>query len=73
MPQTTVYVELLEEGVPVWRPVLADAVGADLFMLRGAEATDEVWLFPPGATVRCIERTFSDGRRALTAVEQVNA
>jgi len=71
--QTSVYVALLEEGTPVWRPVPADAVGGGLFILRGTVSDQETWQFPPGATVRCAERIMSDGMEALVAVEQVHA
>jgi hypothetical protein len=67
-----VHVALLEEGTPVWRPVLADAAGDGLFVLQGTVPDDETWEFSPGATVRCIERSLSGGPLILVAVEQVH-
>jgi hypothetical protein len=46
---TQIYVYLLEEGVDVWRPVQARALGGDEFEILGPVPEDEVWEFPPGA------------------------
>ena len=54
MATVTVYVPLLDEGTPVWRPVEAEPLGDDLFRLRpdAVIPTGEVWGFLPGEVVR---------------------
>lgn len=64
-----IYVSLLNEGINVWRPVKAEMIGPDLFRLLGPMPESELWQFPPNTVVRCVEREFSDGTRAITAVE----
>lgn len=59
-PQT-VYVELLEEGVEVWRPVEADVEAGAVFRLPRAAPANERWRLPPGSRVRCEWRELSDG------------
>jgi len=67
-----VYVQLLEEGVDVWRPVEA-IEDAGLYRLIGPPHSpdDERWEFEIGELVRCEARTFSDGQTGLVAVESV--
>ena len=46
-----IYIQLLEEGTPVYRPVLALSIKGDLYKLGGHELYDpeeEVWEFMPG-------------------------
>ena len=59
-PQT-VYVELLEETVPVWRPVAALPEGNGVYRLPSEMPADERWEFPPGSLVRCESRTLEHG------------
>jgi hypothetical protein len=66
----TIYVELLDEGVDVWRPVEATAGGDDTFRLPDEAPEGELWRFPPGSVVRCQQKLLSDGER-LVACEQV--
>jgi hypothetical protein len=54
-----VYVELLDEGVDVWRPVEAISEGGGVYRLRGDAPPDEAWAFPPGSRVRCEARRLS--------------
>lgn len=66
----TVYVLLLGEGVPVYRPVPASKVGSNIFVLGGADLHDpknEQWQFLPGARV-IIEEQMREGRSILVAV-----
>lgn len=52
----TVYVELLNEGTFVLRPVPAVRIGELSFRLLATDDYDaelETWSFPPGATVKC--------------------
>jgi len=56
----TIYIELLDEGVEVWRPVKAERRQDGLFrILSGPSDEAEVWKFPKGSVVRCEEKTFS--------------
>ncbi|MBL8549886.1 MAG: hypothetical protein JNJ73_07855 [Hyphomonadaceae bacterium] len=48
----TIHVRLLDEGVDVWRPVRARALGDGAYELAGDPAPpDESWEFAPGAKV----------------------
>ena len=55
----TVYVELLHEGVDVWRPVQAEHLGGNLYRLAGDKPADEVWAFAVGDVVKCEDRRLS--------------
>jgi hypothetical protein len=60
---TQIYVALLDEGVEVWRPVQAEHLHGDLYLIisqpydRGVEA----WQFEPGEKVICQMVKSSDG------------
>jgi hypothetical protein len=56
-----IYVELVDEGVEVWRPVAAIDEGDGVFRLRSDQPEGEVWAFPPGSRVRCEARELSGG------------
>ena len=71
MSTTTVYVELLDEGVPVWRPVEAEHLGNDRYRLTGVRPEDEIWPFAVGDVVKCEMRRLSGGS-ALVAYEKAN-
>jgi hypothetical protein len=68
MQTETIYMCLPYEGVPVWRPVQAETLGDNLYRVLGPVPDDEVWRFPPGATVHGEMKRFSDGHEALIAV-----
>jgi hypothetical protein len=59
---TTIYVELLDENVDVWRPVAALHVRDGVYRLSDVAPEEERWAFPPGSLVRVEERELSDGR-----------
>jgi hypothetical protein len=63
----TIYVELLDEGAEVWRPVEALAESEDTFRLPAQLPDDESWRFAPGSRVRCESRELAAGV-ALVAV-----
>lgn len=68
--RATVYVRLLDEGVPVLRPVPAVVLSPGSCRLEPTEdydPNDETWEFPPGTTVRC-ETITHDGDSVLLAV-----
>jgi hypothetical protein len=58
---TTIYVELLDEGVEVWRPVAASQVRDGVYRLGDKADVGERWAFPAGSLVRVEERDLSDG------------
>jgi hypothetical protein len=62
---------LLDEGTDVWRPVIAESLGGQLFRICGPMPEDELWKFRPGEVVQGENRTFYGGQRALTAVTSV--
>lgn len=50
--RTTIYIELLEEGTRVWRPVEAERQPNDTFLIVEQEVPeDEQWQFLPGERV----------------------
>jgi hypothetical protein len=59
-----IYVQILDEGTPVYRPVEADFVAHGIYRLKESRSydSDECWEFPPGSLVKCEERTLQDGR-----------
>lgn len=65
----TVYVYIENEAVDVWRPVEAEHVGLDTYLLIGPTPDDEIWQFPPGSIVKCKMRQFEDGQSGLVAIE----
>ena len=56
VPNEVVYVELLDEGVEVWRPVRAQELQGGLYLLAATAPEDEAWACPPGSRVRCERR-----------------
>ena len=70
--RTTIFVALLDEGIDVWRPVVAEIVESDTFRIvsKNPDPEDEHWQFPSGSLVHC-ERKHLDGREGLVAVSLV--
>ena len=64
----TIYVELLDEGVDVWRPVEARVEADGAFRLPDQAPMDEALRLPPGSVVQCRRKLLSDGE-ALVASE----
>ena len=58
-----VYVELLDEGVKVWRPTTAFRVAPDIFVLSNEnyDPEDEHWAVAPGSLIKLIETQASGG------------
>ena len=64
MTTTTVYVELLGEGITVWRPVEAEVLPGDRYRLRAGpdyDAAVETWAYGPGTVVRCRQQDLGSG------------
>lgn len=73
MTTETIYIELLDEGVNVWRPVAAERREDGFYrILSGPPDETEAWTFPPGSVVRCEEKAFSGGGKGLVACERVS-
>jgi hypothetical protein len=75
----TIYVELLDEGVDVWRPVEAEPLGDDRYRLLAKPDYDpelEAWAFLPGSVVGCRPRRLTqesdhEAEVVLVAVEEI--
>lgn len=69
MKTKTIYVRLLDEGTDVWRPVIAQQLDSDVFLITGENSTpnDERWEFNFGQTVRCEQRATVEGEPFLAA------
>jgi len=63
MALETIYVKLLDEGVLVWRPVMADRVSGDVYQIANQpyDSQAEHWEFAPGDRVQCEIVVSSDG------------
>jgi hypothetical protein len=66
----TIYVALLDEGIDVWRPVEAERISPDSYLIveQGYDPAIERWEFEPGTVVRC-RKEKRDGRQILVATE----
>lgn len=63
-----IFVRLLDEGTEVSRPTEAISLGHGLFKILPTpeyDPEDEIWEFPPGATVRGVTRRNEDGEFLL--------
>ena len=68
----TIYVELLDEGGDVWRPVVAVQLSEWVYRIPADTVVPEteMWAFEPGMIVRCERRAFYKGE-GLVAVEEL--
>lgn len=70
-----VFVALLDEGIPVWRPTQAEKLADGAYKLlptQDYDPDDEKWEFEPGAIVICEPKKLSQGN-VLAAVRLANA
>ena len=70
MSGRTVYVELVDEGVDVWRPVDALEEPGGVYRLPDISPVGETWAFAPATRVRCEWRALS-GDEVLVATAPV--
>ncbi|PWU22281.1 MAG: hypothetical protein C5B49_01035 [Bdellovibrio sp.] len=68
----TIFVRLLEEGIDVWRPVLAEVTHTpNVYRIVGIPdglvPSDEILEFPIGSIVKC-ESKLLEGRKEKVAV-----
>jgi hypothetical protein len=67
-----IFMPLEDEGTPTWVEVSATDLGGGIFRVLGPMPTDQIWRFPPGATVKTKSRRFSDSAEGFEAVELSN-
>jgi hypothetical protein len=65
----TIYVNMLGEGMNLMRPVQAENLGRDFYIIVDEMPADETWEFVPGQVVRCRKKTLSHGK-AMVAYEE---
>ncbi len=63
-----VYLPLLNEGKPCWRPVEAERVEKDSYRILGNKPADEQWPVAKGDIVHCELRRFADGYEGLVVI-----
>jgi hypothetical protein len=70
MAYTTIYIQLMDEGIDVWRPVAAVQVTEDVFRIdpKTIVPKHEHWQFGPGQEVRCRKRML-DKDEGLVAID----
>jgi hypothetical protein len=52
--KTTIYMQLMDEGTTVYRPVEAEKITSDSYLILESneyDNEDETWEFPPGSIV----------------------
>ena len=66
-----IYIELLGEGTPVWRPVDAVHIQDDLYRIvqTNEQPDDERWPFEADSIVRCKLKQTEEGDLILVAHE----
>jgi hypothetical protein len=67
----TIYIELLNEGTSVWRPVQAERLSQGICRILGDIPEGETWAFNPGEKVAIEQRVFSDGKAVSVAIHRV--
>jgi hypothetical protein len=68
---TQIYIELLDEGTPVWHPVSAAHLRDDIYRILEQPSADEHLKFVVGEFVRCRQQTFADGQIGLVGYEKM--
>ena len=69
-----IYVQLLDEGTKVYRPVPAMEVAKSIYKIKGSEIYDpenEIWEFTPNTFVRVEEQNL-EGEKVLVAIKEVS-
>ena len=71
---TTIYIPLLNEGIPVSRPTKGKFFSDGFYEVLATDDYDtqlEEWEFPPGTFVEC-KTEFEDGKEFLRAFRRVD-
>ena len=72
--ERNIYIQLLEEGTTVYRPVPAIEIECFVYEVQGLEIydpEDEVWEFTPGTHV-FVEEQNLNGENVLVAIREKN-
>jgi len=70
--ENKIYVQLLEDGTKVYRPVPANKIENGIYEVAGFEIydpEDETWEFPPGTHV-VVEEQNLEGETVLVAIKE---
>jgi hypothetical protein len=67
--ETSIYVNLMGEGLNMLRSVRAEHLGRDYYRIIEPMPESEQWEYGPGQVVRCRKKNLSSGK-ALVAVEE---
>jgi hypothetical protein len=67
--ETSIYVNLMGEGLNMLRAVRAEHLGRDYYRITEPMPESEQWEYGPGQVVRCRKKNLSSGK-ALVAVEE---
>jgi len=70
--EKNIYIQLLDEGTKVYRPVPAIKIENNIYKLQGFDIydpEDEIWEFSPGTYVK-VEKQYLDGEDVLIAVQK---
>lgn len=70
--EKNIYIQLLEEGTKVYRPVPAIEIESNIYEVQGFEIydpEDEAWEFTPGTYV-LVEEQNLDGENVLVAIQE---
>lgn len=63
-----IYIPLVNEGTPCWRPVEAEHLDGNNYRIVTAKPDDEHWPVATGDVVCCEPRRFSDDHDCLVAM-----
>ncbi|MGH9584314.1 MAG: hypothetical protein ACRD4O_15425, partial [Bryobacteraceae bacterium] len=67
--ETGIYISLVGEGIAVMRPVRAEHLGKDFYLITEPMPEGENWEFTTGQIVRCKKKSLSHGK-ALVAIQE---
>ncbi len=67
--EVSIYVTMVGEGMNMLRPVRAEHLGRDFYIIVEDMPSDENWEFVPGQVVRCKKKNLSNGK-GLVAFEE---
>jgi hypothetical protein len=67
--EVSIYVNMMGEGMNLLRPVRAEHLGRDFYIIVDEMPADENWEYVPGQVVRCKKKNLSNGK-GLVAFEE---
>jgi len=72
MEMKQIYVQLLDEGTIVYRPVSATHIKDMIFKIEGSVPETEIWEFLPGEIVECKYHKYIGGNEEITAFRSLS-